>query len=209
MAPDEMRVASFRIKGQGTKQADVSVIPLPGMAGGDINNVNRWRSQVGLAPVTQEQLAKLVEEVEIAGSKTSLYDQAGVNPAEGEKSRILGTILHRDETAWFFKMTGDDELVAQQKPAFVDFLKSVRFAAAAKAWKTSACRSSRHEEALSSFAGFAPGFEVSLVTSAATKKGIGAVHGGGWGRGFRVAAHSWAPDATDLKRRSPPINALR
>ena len=130
MAPGEMRVASFKVKGQGTNQADVSVIPLAGMAGGDLNNVNRWRSQVGLAPVTQAELAKLAEEIEIAGSKASLYDQAGLNPADGGKSRILAVALYREDTAWFFKMTGDDELVAQQKPAFVEFLKSLQFAAA-------------------------------------------------------------------------------
>lgn len=125
--PGEMRLASFKVKGQDAKQADVSVIPLPGMAGGDLNNVNRWRSQVGLPPVQQENLAKLAEEVEIAGSKALLYDQAGQNPAGGGTSRILAVVLHREDTAWFFKMTGDDGLVAQQKPAFVEFLKSLRF----------------------------------------------------------------------------------
>ena len=127
--PGEMRVASFRVKGQGTNQADVSVIPLPGAAGGDLNNVNRWRSQVGVAPVAEADLAKLAEKVQIAGSDASLYDQAGVTPGEGGRSRILAAILYREGMAWFFKMTGDDELVAQQKPAFVEFLKSIRFEA--------------------------------------------------------------------------------
>src|SRR5512138_1304617 len=48
VTPGEMRIASFRVKGADNKQADVGVFPLPGMAGGDLNNVNRWRSQVGL-----------------------------------------------------------------------------------------------------------------------------------------------------------------
>ena len=29
--------------------------------------------------------------------------------------------------AWFYKMTGDADLVEQQKPAFIEFLKSVKF----------------------------------------------------------------------------------
>lgn len=128
-APGEMRLASFQIKGAGTKQADVSVIPLPGPAGGDLNNVNRWRGQVGQAPVTQEELAKLAEKVDIGGAEGALYDQAGQNAAAGEKSRILAALLHRDDGTWFFKMTGDDELVAQQKPALVEFLKSLHFEA--------------------------------------------------------------------------------
>src|SRR4051812_8451045 len=54
--PGEMRVASYRVKGKDGKMADVSVIPLPGMAGRDIDNVNRWRGQVGLAPVSEGEL---------------------------------------------------------------------------------------------------------------------------------------------------------
>lgn len=130
MAPGEMRLASFRIQGPGAKQADVSVIPLPGPAGGDLNNVNRWRGQVGLPAVTQDEFARLGEKVDIGGAAGALYDQAGQNPAAGEKSRILAALLHRDEVTWFFKMTGDDALVGQQKTAFVEFLKSLQFAAA-------------------------------------------------------------------------------
>jgi hypothetical protein len=44
--------------------------------------------------------------------------------------RILGVIQHRESMAWFFKMTGDDQLVAQQKPAFIELLKSFQFGAA-------------------------------------------------------------------------------
>jgi len=129
--PGEMRVASFRVPGKGGKTADVSVIPLPGMAGGDLGNVNRWRGQVGLAPVTADELPKLAQKVEIAGQAGQLYDQAGSNPSSGDKTRILAAITRHADTAWFFKMTGDDELVAQQKPAFIGFLKSLKFNAAA------------------------------------------------------------------------------
>lgn len=126
----EMRAASFRVAGKDGKQADVSVIPLPGLAGSDLDNVNRWRSQVGLPAVSEAALAKLAQPVEIAGQSASLYEQAGTNPGSGDKSRILAAITRRGGTAWFFKMTGDDALVAEQKPAFVDFIKSVSFAAA-------------------------------------------------------------------------------
>ena len=49
VAPSQMRAASFRVPGKDGKQADVSVIPLPGLAGSDLDNVNRWRGQVGLS----------------------------------------------------------------------------------------------------------------------------------------------------------------
>ncbi len=32
---------------------------------------------------------------------------AGTSPGSGDEERIVGAIFHRDDTAWFFKMTGD------------------------------------------------------------------------------------------------------
>jgi hypothetical protein len=118
--PTEMRVASFGISENG-KNADVSVIPLGGMAGGDLPNVNRWRGQVGLQPLADADLQKLAEKVEVAGQPADLYDTAGTD------QRIVGVIFHRDDATWFFKMTGDADLVEKQKPAFVAFLKSFQF----------------------------------------------------------------------------------
>lgn len=129
--PGQMRVASFRVAGQDGKQADVSVIPLPGMTGSDLDNVNRWRGQVSLPGVSEAELAKLAQPVEIAGQPATLYEQAGINPESGKKTRILAAITRRDDAAWFFKMTGDDNLVVQQKPVFIAFLKSVTFPMAA------------------------------------------------------------------------------
>src|SRR5436309_1348724 len=63
VAPGEMRRASFRVKGGNGNEADVSVMVLPGNAGGDLNNVNRWRGQVGLAAITDEAVAGLSEKV--------------------------------------------------------------------------------------------------------------------------------------------------
>src|SRR5437867_3517246 len=127
VAPGEMRLASFRVNGQDGKQADVSIVPLRGMAGGDLANVNRWRDQVGQSAITEEALIKLAQPVEAAGQPAQLYEQAGKIPNSDEPARILGVIQHRGDTAWFFKMSGDDQLVARQKPIFIEFLKSLSF----------------------------------------------------------------------------------
>ena len=124
--PTQMRVASFEAVEAG-KTADVSVIPLGGMAGGDVANVNRWRGQVGQAALAEADVLKLAEKVELAGQPADLYDVNGTSPGSGDPERILAVIFHRNETAWFFKVTGDSALVEKQKPAFVAFLKSVQF----------------------------------------------------------------------------------
>ena len=122
----EMRLASFSVPGENGKTADLGIIVLPGMAGGDLKNVNRWRGQVGLPPLAAEEVAKLPESVDVGGSAGDLFDQAGT-AASGDVTRVLATILHRTDATWFFKMTGDDELVAKQKPVFIEFLKSLKF----------------------------------------------------------------------------------
>jgi hypothetical protein len=131
-----MRVGSFAVAGADGQKADVSIIPLVGMGGSDLDNVNRWRGQVGLPPISQEEMAKASEAVSVAGDKALLFDIAGTPPGETKTTRLLAAVLHREGTAWFFKMTGDDKLVAQQKPAFVGFLKDITFEAAAAAAAT-------------------------------------------------------------------------
>ena len=136
----EMRVASFSAPGNNGQLVDISVVPLPGMAGGDLSNVNRWRGQVGLPPVQEADLAKLGEPVTVGDAATLLFDQAGTIDASkaipgmpslgAGKIRILAVALHRPDMMWFFKATGDDESVAQQKPNFISFLKYFQFAAA-------------------------------------------------------------------------------
>ena len=122
----QMRVASFAVSENG-KQADVSVIPLGGLAGTDPSNVNRWRGQVGLESLAEAELSKLAEKVTVGDQPADLYDLAGTAPGSGDAERIIGVILHRDDTSWFFKITGDADLVKQQKPAFISFLKSASF----------------------------------------------------------------------------------
>jgi hypothetical protein len=125
----EMRVGSFKVAGKDGAQADVSVIPFPGLAGGDFSNVNRWRGQVGLPPVSEMEVQKLAQPVVLAGQPAVLYEQNG-EPTPGKPTRILAAMQRRGDMTWFFKMTGDSQLVAQEKPVFVDFLKSVEFATA-------------------------------------------------------------------------------
>jgi hypothetical protein len=119
-APSQMRVASFEVSDHG-KIADVSVIPLGGMAGGAAANVTRWRGQVGLPPVTEDEAAKLAEKISVGDQPADLFD------LNGGAQRILAASFHRDDTEWFFKMTGDAALVEAQKPAFISFLKTIQF----------------------------------------------------------------------------------
>ena len=80
-----MRVASFGISQDG-KQADVSVIPLGGMAGTDPANVNRWRGQVGLGPLAEAEVSKLRKKFRSARSQPICMTSPAPHPATAKRS---------------------------------------------------------------------------------------------------------------------------
>jgi hypothetical protein len=56
-------------------------------------------------------------------------DMAGEKPPEGKTKpqRTVAAVIVHEGTSWFFKMTGEDSVVAAEKPAFIAFLKAFRF----------------------------------------------------------------------------------
>jgi hypothetical protein len=114
-----VRRASFVVNGPTGQSVDIAVTVFPGDVGGMPANINRWRSQIGLAPATDVATTSL----DIAGVTATLVDFA--NDATG-KRMIVATIPHAGNS-WFFKMTGDAPLVEAQKEAFLEFVKSVKF----------------------------------------------------------------------------------
>jgi len=115
-----MRVGSFLIK-DAKGQADVSIVPLSGDAGGDLANVNRWRGQIGLPMQTADAFAK-ASTVRAFGGHKMLW----VDFANGGK-RISAAIYKEGETSWFFKMMGDEPVVEKSQKAFEKLLNSTDF----------------------------------------------------------------------------------
>lgn len=126
-AATSMRLASFMVSGEGSAKADVSVIKLSGMAGGILANVNRWRSQIGLQPVDEAALQKLVTSRDIGGVQVTFVDMVGRSVESGDPARLLAAIVPRAEGTWFYKMLGNDALVAQQRQAFDQFVETARY----------------------------------------------------------------------------------
>lgn len=127
--PSALRQASFLIRDKNSQQADMSVVSFPGLAGGDLANVNRWRGQLQLEPISETELVKSIISLEVDGDTTSLFEMVSKTPLNHQKtpSRLLGAILHHSDRTWFFKMLGDHSLVLAEKPSFISFLKSIRF----------------------------------------------------------------------------------
>lgn len=121
-----MRLASFSLSGPNNQTGDLSVVALGPAAGGTLANVNRWREQFSLAAMDEAELANTTTTVDLAGG-----DRAVVVEMEGQDSsagkRLLAAIVPRADRTWFYKLTGDDALVAQERDNFLQFLKSVKY----------------------------------------------------------------------------------
>jgi hypothetical protein len=138
-----MSVATFNIQDAGGREAQVTITPLARLAGRDAEIVNMWREQVGLEPLNREEAAKQFEAVEVGGESGNLFQIEGKPQGSSGPARIVTAMVHRADASWFYKLAGDAELVEAQKPAFIEFLKSIRIKEAAPSEEASAAATSK------------------------------------------------------------------
>jgi len=126
----ERRAAGVRyatLKPAAGGKIDVSVVVLPGPAGGELANVNRWRGQIGLGAIDERDLAGARSSIKTKAGAVSVYDFVSDG---NKKSRLVAAILVSDEMTWFLKMLGDETSVASSRSDFLHLLRSLRFDAA-------------------------------------------------------------------------------
>ena len=119
--PGQMVLASYTAGGDAAGKATVSISAFPGDVGGLLANVNRWRRQVGLGEIAEADLEKTVSAMETAGGNARLVDLSGAN------TRVVGAIVPHAGQTWFYKMTGSEKIVGQQKEAFIQFVQTVKY----------------------------------------------------------------------------------
>ena len=130
-----MRKAEFGIA-DGQKQAIVTLIDFPTNAGpmiaDPLENVNRWREEVGLPATTEDALDQEIEKLEIDGQQATFVrlvpDTNKPEQSQADRATLAAMVTSGDRI-WFVKMTGNRELVAAQEEQFKSFLKSFRFPA--------------------------------------------------------------------------------
>lgn len=119
---DGMRVASFELpKAEGTAQA--TVVALSGDGGGELANVNRWRGQLALSPISEADLASARAVVRTRLGKVLVYDFTG---SGRKRTRLVAGMIPASGTTWFFKLMGDEEAVAAAKPSFLKLLTGLK-----------------------------------------------------------------------------------
>ncbi len=119
-----MRYATLTAPVSG--RLEVTVIRLPGPAGGELANVNRWRNQLGLAPIVEADLPSARKVLATKAGDLNLYD---FTSGGEKKSRTVAGLAQVQGESWFLKMTGDADAVAKARAPFLDLLRSLRLEA--------------------------------------------------------------------------------
>jgi hypothetical protein len=120
-----MRKGSYSIAGDAGATADLAITAFPGDTGGLFANVNRWRGQVGLSPIEAAQLDAATQTVEANSLKIIIVEVTG-KAGGGGSTTLLGAIVPHNGQTWFFKLMGPEALVAREKPAFREFLNTIK-----------------------------------------------------------------------------------
>ena len=130
LPPSQFLLAEFSISGPGGAKAEVNVAEMGGDGGGLLANVNRWRGQIGLGAIGENDLGQFAETFEVprGNPKATLVDLTGVDAKTGAPVRLVGVIDGQKDRTWFYKLMGDKQIVARQKEAFEKFIQSANYA---------------------------------------------------------------------------------
>jgi hypothetical protein len=126
------RKAAFRVV-DGQQEALVTVIDFPAAAGpmiaDPLQNLNRWRREVGLPAIAAAELNEQVQEIDVDDRPAS-YFEVIPDAQEAAESKIdratLAVMLPHGPQIWFFKMAGDRDLVAAERERFRSFVDSLQ-----------------------------------------------------------------------------------
>lgn len=126
----QFREVNFRVA--GADNAECYMTTLGGGGGGIDANVNRWRGQIGHAPLTSAQIAALPTTTWF-GASASIIDLEGdwggmSGKASMKNWRLVGLIQVAGDKVRTLKMTGPRELIAAELENFQRLVASFRAA---------------------------------------------------------------------------------
>jgi hypothetical protein len=131
LPPSQFLFAEFSVTGtNGTNgaNADVNVAQMGGDGGGLLANANRWRGQLGLPQITEGDLSRLATTIDSPNGKIKIVDFSGTDAKTGKPTRLVGAVVPQNGQTWFYKLMGDESILAQQTNAFVKFIQSANYA---------------------------------------------------------------------------------
>lgn len=116
-----MRHATVLAKGDGFEPVEIAISVFPGDVGGELANVNRWRRQMGEAPLDASQLDENLTRFSETGHE-SYYARIA-----GDEGILLvaGIFVEDEERTWFVRSEVLPAVTADKlESLFIDFFKS-------------------------------------------------------------------------------------
>lgn len=121
LAPTGTREANFKVGGD--PKTECYLTRLAGSAGGLESNINRWRSQISLPPLSAAEIAQLprLEWLDAEAVLVNFEGQwKGMSGTEAEEGwRLVGLLSVRPDESLFLKMVGPTEVVSANLEPFV------------------------------------------------------------------------------------------
>ncbi len=134
-----MRRAQYKVPGRAGDGECVVFYFGPGQGGDPMANAVRWSEQFTLADGSSAQSAMKTSEIAVGGLKVFIVEVAGTynggmtmtaapaKPSPGY--RLLGAVAPGPDANWYFKFTGPDATVTEQRAAFTSMVKSLKHGA--------------------------------------------------------------------------------
>jgi hypothetical protein len=124
----QFREVNLRVGGEAN--AECYMTTLGGGGGGLEPNVNRWRQQLSLPPMSSEQIAQLPSTTWFGAPATLVDIEGEWGGMSGEHSakdwRLVGLLQITGDRARFLKMTGPREVIARELENFQRLVASFR-----------------------------------------------------------------------------------
>jgi len=107
--PRQMRVATYMAPTETSNQ-EVAVTRFPGRVGGELANINRWRGQMGLAPISEGELEEHIDRFTMDG-----YDGYQIR-IESDSGAMLASAVFDESInqTWFVRATLSTRELADQ-----------------------------------------------------------------------------------------------
>lgn len=120
-----MRKGSWKVTQVNGGSAEITVLAFPGDVGGDLANTNRWAQQIGLDPLSIEELNEVSESVSVDGHSGRLITLTNIE--RETPLAIMVALVPVGEGTWFFKCMGDAAVVIAERSELLEFLQTVQF----------------------------------------------------------------------------------
>ncbi len=121
-------MAKYLITGAADdRKATVNISSSAGSGGGLAANVNRWCGQLGLAPLTETQLAERTTALDTADGEAVMIALSGTDATTGRPAELIAAVVSRTGQSWFYKLMGDPAVVTAERAAFTEFVRSVKY----------------------------------------------------------------------------------